>query len=932
MKISRQYTTHLDNAGYIKKKEDVSEMLSSNKLSKNHVTPLKRDSISFKGVFNILYSKTKAFNYPKAIQDLSNSIGNAPARLAQNIESYEQMNRMYSKTGESIVINEKRPLLLICDSLQEPFKRIPLTIYDRAIKFLQKHKILSPEHKGLFQKQRQVLNNDELLNSLDGYIRSADKYRYDTAKDRNSMLFDNAMKMSNPKTGNYNAVHERALTRIVTGMIPAFFLANDAYNLSRIMDDDPKLAEKEKKTRFNQEMKRIFSNAYIQLITFGALSKYINASKGVFVLTTIATVLFTEAYSRLSNGKKLHLISKEEAIEINKKEREKYLKKHPEAALAEQKKAAEAQKEQKIAQETAQILNPAFKGAGAFKAFDSIANLSFVEKNQSEKPNKILPDNEKPIQSKDSEPLISFKGIAKWAITVLTAGFALKYGQKIKINKTTIGEYVNVISKMRKNLYKSLTEEKHVISKTEFDAMIAKLEKYDPVFAARFKEITLEHQQASAVKKHAGELAKKLREADMLDLADDFEAIKNMRLKPNFNNIDKIKAAEKRFKEIQAQETSNRLEEFFEVMKNEKLQKEAEEIRKVITNPETGEFVLGKYADALKKLKDLTKAAKNANNNEAAEKLGVLQNTFSNKFKINQNDILIRMFKDAVSQLKTTDAQAAKEFENILEKAKNADKYDLGTKNKKYFKEVTDFVTQPFIFIKDLVIFPYTLVNKIPKWVGNGIKTPSWPNQIKAISNGVKKLTPKMKLSDAEFKKYMDRSINQAFNTTTMSGVSNSDLSVLARYASTAGTAWFLVADNYNMVMLKSNGEDKSLASEKAKERVVQEASRTFYNNLFIQLFNNTFSGLYNGSLLGSQTVNAISTTVGEFVNRKAIGMPVTAQSRDEILRNEYENLSDPGPKGKFFRFMTRLTGKKALSQRINDKPVQQEKSETQVK
>ena len=58
MKISRQYTTHLDNAGYIKKKEDVSEMLSSNKLSKNHVTPLKRDSISFKGDFNILYSKT----------------------------------------------------------------------------------------------------------------------------------------------------------------------------------------------------------------------------------------------------------------------------------------------------------------------------------------------------------------------------------------------------------------------------------------------------------------------------------------------------------------------------------------------------------------------------------------------------------------------------------------------------------------------------------------------------------------------------------------------------------------------------------------------------------------------------------------------------------------------------------------------------------
>lgn len=185
-----------------------------------------------------------------------------------------------------------------------------------------------------------------------------------------------------------------------------------------------------------------------------------------------------------------------------------------------------------------------------------------------------------------------------------------------------------------------------------------------------------------------------------------------------------------------------------------------------------------------------------------------------------------------------------------------------------------------------------------------------------------------MKLDDEQFKKYMDLSINKAFNTTTMSSVSNADLSLLSRYASLAGTAWFLVADNYNMVMLKSNGEDKSLASLKAKERIVQETSRTFWNNLFIQLFNGTFSSVYNGSLLGAQLVNAASTTVGEYANRKAIGMPVAAQSRDEILQNEHKNLSDPGLKGKFFRFMTRLTGKKAITQRVSDKPAKSEQTE----
>lgn len=932
MNISRQYTTHLDNNGYIRKKEDVSRMLSSQKLSKNHVTPLKRESINFKGVFNILYSKTKPINYSKAIKNLSESIGGAPSRLAHNIESYEQMSRSYTKTGENIVINEKRPLLLICDSLQEPFKRIPLTIYDKAIKFLQKHNILSPEHKGLFQKQRQMLNNDELLNSLDGYLQSADKYRYDTPKDRNSLLFDNAMKMFNSKTGNYNAVHERALTRIVTGMIPAVFLANDAYNLSRLMDDDPKLAEKEKKTRFNQEVKRIFSNAYLQLITFGALAKHINASKGIYVITTIATVLFTEAYSRLSNGKKLHLISKEEAIEINKKEREKYLKKHPEAALAEKANEKPAQEPVKVAQQQNQAQNPAFKGAGAFKAFDNVANLSFNERvktPQNSLPQPISTDNKaENKKSKDSEPLISLKGIAKWAVSVIAAGYAIKYGRNIKVNKKTVGEYLDVLTKMRKNLYKKLTEEKHLIAKKEFDEIIAKLEKYDPLFASRFKEITIEHQQAGAVSKIAEKFAQKLKNAGLDELAADFNALANKKLKPDFKNIDTIKAAEAHFKGIYEKETVKKLEEFFSVMKKENLKSEAEEIRKILTNQDSKLLETKNYADAIKKLKEMAKTAKNSNEKEKAEKLEVLQHTFNNKFKFNQNEAVIEMFTDALSQLKKKDATAAKEFENILEKAKNAENYDLGAKNRKYYKEITDFITQPFIFIKDLVIFPYTFSQNVPKWVKSSVKTPTWSDGIKSVSNGVKKLKSKMKLDDEQFKKYMDRNINKAFNTTTMSSISNADLSLLSRYASLAGTAWFLVADNYNMVMLKSNGEDKSLASLKAKERIVQETSRTFYNNLFIQLFNGTFSSVYNGSLLGAQLVNAASTTVGEYVNRKAIGMPVAAQSRDEILQNEHKNLSDPGMKGKFFRFMTRLTGKKAITQRVNDKPAKAEQTE----
>ena len=177
-------------------------------------------------------------------------------------------------------------------------------------------------------------------------------------------------------------------------------------------------------------------------------------------------------------------------------------------------------------------------------------------------------------------------------------------------------------------------------------------------------------------------------------------------MKPDFKNIETIKAAEKHFNGIMEKETVKKLEEFFSVMKKENLKSEADEIRKILTNQDTKLLETKNYADAVKKLKEMAKAAKNSNEKENAEKLEVLQHTFNNKFKINQNEAVIQMFKNALSQLKKKDSAAAKEFENILEKAKNAENYDLGSKNRKYYKEFTDFFTQPCIFIKDLVIFP----------------------------------------------------------------------------------------------------------------------------------------------------------------------------------------------------------------------------------
>lgn len=139
-------------------------------------------------------------------------------------------------------------------------------------------------------------------------------------KDMSSSVFQSEMKMFDPKTGNYDTKHERALNRLVSGLPPAVFLATDAYNLSRMMDDDDKAAEKERKIRFKQEASRILTSGYLTLITMGAFQKFINKSKMGIVLTTGITVLVTEMFSRLSNGKHITRLTPEQARKINEKE------------------------------------------------------------------------------------------------------------------------------------------------------------------------------------------------------------------------------------------------------------------------------------------------------------------------------------------------------------------------------------------------------------------------------------------------------------------------------------------------------------------------------------------------------------------------------------------------------------------------------------
>ena len=153
----------------------------------------------------------------------------------------------------------------------------------------------------------------------------------------------------------------------------------------------------------------------------------------------------------------------------------------------------------------------------------------------------------------------------------------------------------------------------------------------------------------------------------------------------------------------------------------------------------------------------------------------------------------------------------------------------------------------------------------------------------------------------------------KGFNVDSMSSISNSDLSNLAKTAATAATLWFLMTDNYNMVMLKSNGNDVEGAKTKFKERFVQEGSRLFYQTLLIDLFNSTFRSQYNSSLFGMSWITLTNTTLGEWLTRKSVGVPVGAHSRDELIAIEDKQNNATGFLKGYYNFMQRLTGKRSV-------------------
>ena len=655
---------------------------------------------------------------------------------------------------DKIIVSKKTIPHLAWDGIIYPFKILPGDLLNGTVELLGKVPMLKDWsaktlERPFFKNIRQRSKIDSKINSLTGLLTYRDvklkeaesslakklgkevkdltaeelaQAKANADSKMESGLFQTFLKQFDPKSGNYDTKHERALNRLVSGLPPAIFLANDAYNLSRMMDDDPKAATKEQKTRFKQETSRILTSGYLTLITMGAFQKFINKSKAGIVLTTGITVLVTEMFSRLSNGKHIFRLSPEEARKEN-----------------EQKHAPEAK----------------------IKPTEDKKQVTSTGKLDSTKP------------KEQQKPLLSFDTVMKASAVILATGYGIK----------------------------------------------------------GFKHIP---------------------------------AIKNMALK------------------------------YFENMK--------------ANNPE--------------KFAKLGIGDINADNAVKTFESKVLYRPFTSAYK-NLTSQPFRVepekFNEVIKVLKEYDPKFAAMYERIGKSAiKTVDGktfIDLGSKDKKV-KPLVNFVIAPFKFMWNTVTLPYWMIDEKLMSVFRKAKPKAPARDIDALAKSFDRICNqalKKNLDKEKFHDYLQVNFLKAFNLDSLSSVSNAELSNLAKTAASIATIWFLMTDNYNMVMLKSNGNDKEGANTKFKERFVQEGSRLFYQTLLIDLFNSTFRNQYNSSLLGMSWVTLVDTTLGEMLTRSSVGTPIKPHTRDELIDIETRQNNSTGFKKKYYNFMQRLTGKRSI-------------------
>jgi len=659
---------------------------------------------------------------------------------------------VFDRPSGNLTIKPRTSASFFKESFTYPFTQMPLDILDFFALMLKKVGIKSPHEWSFLKKHREKAELRQKADAITGFFHSTKKLlpenrNVESLNPQEKKLIKEYLnkcpqKIFDINTGHYDVAKERSLNRVVSGFIPAFFLANDAYNLSRLINDDKNEANEESKIRFRQEITRVFSTAYLQLIMLGGFSRLVNNNKWASASLNVGIVLATEAFSRIINHKPITFISAKQAKILNEEER---LRKENRENKKKDKLHYGKKEIDIVPDKVTSASADASKKHSPFETFENMITakpksskqivraLPSIQSEQSNRPNQPNPAEQKPKWE-----FFSFETLKTWVATSVGVGLAATYLRSFPAIEKGYKSFTGVFS----NAYNKLTMCDAKISKKDFTELMARLRE---------------------------------------------------------------------------------------------------------------------------------------------EGLGAQADFFENKYKDS-------MHKDVIN---------------------------LGKQERK-LKRLVNLAVGPFKFMWETLALPFNLFKMMFSLVEPSTnlffkkvektKNPFYPVAI---------LNEKMhKLSKEDFHNYLYSNLLASFNDISKSAVSNADLAKLVKVFASTATSWFLIADNYNMVMIKSAGDNKEGAVQKGKERLVQRVSSIFYQTLLIDLFNNSFKTFYHNSLAGMSVITASCTLSQEILNRKAIGMPILPHSKEEIQQIEEKHNNQKGLVGAYYRFMSKLIGKKPISQR----------------
>ena len=719
---------------------------------------------------------------------------------------------------------------------------------------------------------------------------------------------------------NYATRDERALNRVGTGTVSIIFAGRDYFNVAMYEKNDSKEAKKAANRRMRREAGRIGLNAIITYSVLGALTTYVSKSK-VFACAALAgSALFAEVVTRIASGTPLYPLTPNGAKKLNKKRAEKANRSkansvgnsldNPVSGNVSACGHTENAGDNSL---RAYPQNRIFQNDGVFSKFNNpnTAGIRFMGETKSE-----IKADEKETRAEylaNKNKPFGLKHVVGAMMSIL--GISLAYcAARTKI--PSFNKFVLDAGAFLGKVRKAVSSKDLIVKDTDLHKF---LEGFDGLQSEHIKKGYSSILDVEFTREEAAELLAKARNGIIrIDKDDPIYATAFLRTALGKSTAEGIEGIKNKsvvcddIKSVFNQKTNTE-----ELLQLAGVNQKSIVVKQVKTQGADGGDVQN-LADVIenvsgKETPEIAKAAK-----EAAKATEIIE---TETFHSNQK------FQNVSFRLNLNEPS---KVDNGVEfyKMKNA-VFNFGRIKNTRIKAIIDAFERPVVLIKKIGNLPLNGIRKLAN-----IEIPQGKKEKKDsglllpdIGEFYRDCFPMYKrykkgtISQKEFSRYIESANTKPFNTDTAPKYSSTSLAAISRTFVTLITSYFFINDFRNEVLIQSDGENTRKAAEVTKERTAHKVSNFVLNQFFMTLFNNVFNKAYLSSLFGATAVAAATEVTNESSVRMSIGVPLRRmESREAIDEYEKKHIEQKGLKGAYYRFMARLTGKKMLSEKAENK------------